>query len=412
MGFIALGVIMLGLLFYFFIANMSNIVAFNAKVNKVLRPIYYGAVLAFLLLPVHKWFCTMFLKSTLLEKMKIRQKASNGLAIFCSLMMAIILVYLLLAMLLPQLYESIVGLFLSIPSDFMLRTPDWLQDYFNENPNVHETITPYYYPIIDSINDWVQTDIMPRLSSISEILRWAEDLLLPNLTSMVSGVSQLLMAIFTFAKDILIALIVAVYLLARKSTFSAQSKKLCYAFLPSRWADFLLDEVRNAYKILSGFINGKLIDSLIIGLLCFIGCTLLRFPYAPLIATIIGVTNVIPFFGPFIGAVPCGFLIILTNPIQVIYFAIFILALQQFDGNILGPKILGESTGLASFWVLFSIILFGGIFGFAGMLLGVPVFATFYSMLSRFVRHLLDKKNLPQETSAYMKQIPIHLDKS
>lgn len=401
-GFIALSVIVLGIGFYFALANMSTLVAFHNQINQVLRPIYYGMVLTFLLLPVHRFFYQIFVKSVLLEKLKIRKRASNGLAIALSLLIAILINYLLLAMLLPQLYESITALFLSIPSDFNLGTPQWLQDFFNKNPNVYNTVAPYYYPIIDAINLWVRTEVMPRLASIEEIMGWAQDLILPYLSSMVSGVSQVVFATVIFAKDILIALIVSVYLLARKSTFSAQGKKLCYAFLPNKWADFLLDELRNAYRILSGFINGKLIDSLIIGLICFIGATLLKFPYAPLIATIIGVTNIIPFFGPFIGAVPCGFLILITNPIQTIYFALFILALQQFDGNILGPKILGESTGLASFWVLFAILFFGGIFGFAGMLFGVPVFATFYSMLSRFVRYQLSKKNMPLETTAYV----------
>ena len=134
-----------------------------------------------------------------------------------------------------------------------------------------------------------------------------------------------------------------------------------------------------------GFINGKLLDSLIIGVIALVCCNLLKFPYPALLATIIGVTNVIPFFGPFIGAIPCGLLVFLDSPIKCVYFAIFILVLQQFDGNILGPKILGDSTGLASFWVLFSILLFGGLFGFAGMVLGVPVFAMIYDLVGRAV---------------------------
>ena len=153
---------------------------------------------------------------------------------------------------------------------------------------------------------------------------------------------------------------------------------------------------------MSGFINGKLLDSLIIGILCLICCNLLKFPYPALVSTIIGVTNIIPFFGPFIGAIPCGLLIFLVNPLQAVYFAIFILVLQQFDGNILGPKILGESTGLASFWVLFSILLFGGLFGFAGMVLGVPVFAMIYGIISRVVAYRLRSHGQPVDTEDYM----------
>jgi len=203
-------------------------------------------------------------------------------------------------------------------------------------------------------------------------------------------------------KDLLIAVIVSVYLLARKDVFAAQSKKIVYSLFRTDIADLLVDEVRSAYKIMSGFINGKLVDSLIIGVICFICCSLFKFPYPALVATIVGVTNIIPFFGPFIGAVPCGLLIFLVSPLQAVYFAIFILVLQQFDGNILGPKILGETTGLASFWVLFSILLFGGLFGFAGMVLGVPVFAMIYSVVSRTVAHGLRARNLPVETEEYM----------
>ena len=154
--------------------------------------------------------------------------------------------------------------------------------------------------------------------------------------------------------------------------------------------------------IFSGFINGKLVDSLIIGIIALVCCNLFRFPYPMLLAVIIGVTNIIPFFGPFIGAIPCALLILLVSPLKCLYFVIFIFVLQQFDGNILGPKILGDSTGLASFWVLFSILLFGGLFGFVGMVLGVPVFAMFYSVVSRLVRRGLKKRGLPLETEQYL----------
>ena len=210
------------------------------------------------------------------------------------------------------------------------------------------------------------------------------------------------MAFVGLLTDILIAVIVSVYLLVRKDKMAAQSKKIVYSIFPTHVGDFIVEETRNAYRILSGFINGKLVDSLIIGMICLVCCNLFDFPYPALIATVVGVTNIIPFFGPFIGAIPCSLLILLVNPVQCIYFVIFILALQQFDGNILGPKILGDSTGLDAFWVLFSILLFGGLFGFAGMVLGVPVFAMFYSIVNRLVRYGLRKKGLPQDTSKYI----------
>ena len=233
-------------------------------------------------------------------------------------------------------------------------------------------------------------------------MSWIRTQVLPSLTGMVVGLSTLVAATTTLLTDLLIAVIASVYLLARKDIFAAQSKKIVYSILPTKWGDMVVAETRSAYRILSGFINGKLLDSLIIGIICFVGCQILDFPYPTLVATIIGVTNIIPFFGPFIGAIPCSILIFLVSPLQCIYFVLFILALQQFDGNILGPKILGDSTGLASFWVLFSILLFGGLFGFAGMVLGVPVFAMLYSIARRLVYLGLRKRGLPIRTEEYI----------
>lgn len=398
---ICLAVIMLGILFYSFTANISAIVAFAGRVNQVLRPIYYGTILAFLLSPAHKFFYGKLDKYLKIQNPKRKESLCNGLAIFFSLSMALILVYLLLAMVLPEIYLSIEGLFLSIPQDFSLSTPEWLAEFFEENPDLYNNIAPYYEGTIASINNWYHSEVAPRLNNVDDLMSFAQNTLLPNLSDVVTGVSQFIYAIISFLLDLVVAIIVSVYLLARKKTFAAQSKKLVYAFFPVTWGDFILQEARNAYRILSGFITGKLIDSVLIGIICFIGCTLLQMPYAILIATIIGLTNIIPFFGPFIGAIPCGILIFLVSPVKCLYFIGFIIALQQFDGNILGPKILGESTGLASFWVLFAIILFGGIFGVAGMIFGVPVFATFYSMMSRLTKHLLKKKNMPYHTKEY-----------
>ena len=253
-----------------------------------------------------------------------------------------------------------------------------------------------------SLEQWLNSDVLPNLESVSTTFQWVRITILPNLTGVVAGVSGMLVGFLVLVKDLIIAVIVSVYLLARKDIFAAQSKKIVYSLFRTDIADLLVEETRNAYKIMSGFINGKLLDSLIIGIICLICCNIFKFPYPALIAVIIGVTNIIPFFGPFIGAIPCGLLIFLVNPLQAVYFAIFILALQQFDGNILGPKILGDSTGLASFWVLFSILLFGGLFGFAGMVLGVPVFAMIYSVVSRTVAYGLRSRNLPVETEDYM----------
>ena len=274
--------------------------------------------------------------------------------------------------------------------------------FFEDNPDIQAAILPVYNSAAESLEQWLNSDILPNLESLSTTFQWVRATILPNLTGVVAGVSGMVVGFLVLVKDLLIAIIVSVYLLARKDLFAAQSKKIVYSLFRTDIADLLVEEVRGAYKIMSGFINGKLVDSLIIGVICLVCCNLFKFPYPALVATIVGVTNIIPFFGPFIGAVPCGLLILLVSPIKAVYFAIFILVLQQFDGNILGPKILGDSTGLASFWVLFSILLFGGVFGFAGMVLGVPVFAMIYSVISRLVGYGLRGRGLSEDTGDYM----------
>mgnify|MGYP000287864072 CR=1 FL=1 len=176
-----------------------------------------------------------------------------------------------------------------------------------------------------------------------------------------------LLDLLVFLKNFLIGAIVSLYILADKEGFIAKAKMAVYAALPTKWATFLVHSMRFTHKTFGGFISGKILDSAIIGVLCYVGTSIIGTPYAILVSVIVGVTNVIPFFGPYLGAVPCILLILLVDPIQSLYFLIFILILQQFDGNILGPKILGESTGLSSFMVIVAIMVGGGLFGVPGM---------------------------------------------
>lgn len=400
-------VVFLAILFYCLIANFSNVVTFFDTVNTILRPIYYGIILAFLLVPVHTFSYTVL--DMIFKKKPLKHNVKNGLSVLFSILTAFFCVYLLLAMLLPQIYDSFQNLLINFPDEFSFTMPTFLDNFLHENPQIAEYVLPYLETALNSISEWIKTDIAPRFTTAEGLFSWAYSTLIPNLSGLVSGVSQWIIALVIFAKDIIIAIIVSIYLLAQKNTFVGQTKKLTYAIFPEKWAKFILFEVNNAYNILNGFINGKLLDSFIVGVICLIVCNILGFPYVPLLATIIGITNIIPYFGPFIGAIPCALLILTVSPMQCLYFIIFIIILQQFDGNILGPKILGESTGLQSFWVLFSVMLFGGLFGFAGMVLGVPIFATIYSMVSRLVKFLLKNKSLPTETEYY--EIPIQPSK-
>ena len=402
-GLTAFAVVAASLCLFFALFHFSDVAHFFNMLGAILRPIFMGAVIAFLLLPVHRYILRFLTAMTPDKRIKNKRDMAflNIVAIILSLLLAFFLFYLLLAMVIPQVYDSVVGLIQAIP-DYIEVVQVWLQTFFEDNPDIQAAIMPVYSSAASSLEQWLNSDILPNLESVTTTFNWVRQTILPNITGVVAGVSGMVVGFLVLVKDLLISIIVSVYLLVRKDIFAAQSKKIIYSLFRTDIADLIVDETRNAYRIMSGFINGKLLDSLIIGIICLVCCNLFKFPYPALIATIVGVTNIIPFFGPFIGAIPCGLLIFLVNPLQAIYFAIFILVLQQFDGNILGPKILGDSTGLASFWVLFSILFFGGLFGFAGMVLGVPVFAMFYSVVSRLVSYGLRSRSLPIETEDYM----------
>lgn len=239
----------------------------------------------------------------------------------------------------------------------------------------------------------------------TQVVDWVQNSALPQLVALMTGVVTTVSVLF----DLLIGIIIALYILNSKDTFCAQAKKTLYSLFSIQRANRIIKRVAYIHRVFGGFITGKLIDSLIIGLLCFAGLRILMGfglmtmdqSYALLISVIIGVTNIIPFFGPFIGAVPSTILIMVISPVQAVYFVLFILALQQFDGNILGPKILGNSTGLSSFWVMFAILVFGGVFGFVGMAVGVPLFAVLYTMATEAVNNLLRKRGLSVDTNAY-----------
>lgn len=402
-GITAFLVIGAALCLFFLLYHFGDVKMFLGRINFILRPIYFGLILAFLLLPVHRRILAALKRMTPPPRLKDGRNLGvlNAIAIVGSLLFALLVVYLLLAMLLPQLYLSVLGFVKELPG-YIINVQNWLLRFWEDNPEIQQVVLTYYNQFAASVEDWLRSDLLPNLESINSAITWLRQTILPNLTGVVTNVYAGLLFLLLLMKDVFIGVIMSVYLLARKDTLAAQSKKIAYSLLPTRYADFMVEEVRSAYRILSGFINGKLVDSLIIGVICLVCCDLMNFPYPVLLATIVGVTNIIPFFGPFIGAIPCAVLILLVSPVQCIYFLIFILLLQQFDGNILGPKILGDSTGLSSFWVLFSILLFGGVFGFAGMVLGVPVFAMFYSIISRMVRYGLKRRGLPQDTLEYL----------
>jgi len=263
--------------------------------------------------------------------------------------------------------------------------------------------------LIDKVNGILKNDseiadmFENTLLHTTDYLRnWAMNDLLPKSNQYLTSITSGLISIFKVLLNIVVGLIVSVYLLFSKETFVGQFKKLTYALFKPKRANIIIETARKSNEIFGGFISGKILDSTIIGIICYIVLLIMKMPYAVLVSVIVGVTNVIPFFGPFIGAVPGFIIIVLANPLQGLYFLIVIFILQQVDGNIIGPAILGDSTGLSAFWVLFSILFFGGFWGIAGMLIGCPLFAVIYTIIKDFVNYCLKRRKLSTDTQTYI----------
>ena len=384
-GTTALAVIALSVAFGFFLSRFELVSGALGKIASILMPIIYGAVLAYLMLPIYNK-TRSYTNQKLGKAVKdpsIADRIAKGIATLVSLVVLVAIVAGLFRMIIPEIYNSIIRLQESI-GEYINNLTMWMNKMFEDNQDFEKFVMPYYE------------------QGVSEFQKWLTEKLVPNMSMIIGQLSTGLLSVVTVVKNILIGVIVMVYFLNIKDTLSAQSKKIVYSILKLKDANRLVSEVRFAHGIFGGFITGKLLDSLIIGIMCFFAMQFMGMPYVLLISVIIGVTNVIPFFGPFIGAVPSAFLILMISPMKCLYFLIFILVLQQFDGNILGPKILGDSTGLPSFWVLFSILLFGGLLGFVGMIIGVPAFAVIYRLVSVYVSNNLKKKNLSPRTEDYM----------
>ena len=383
------GAIGLSIVLFFVVYRFQGIGDILHRLGDILAPFIYGGIVAYLLRPMCNFF-EQTLDTTLPGKAK---RAASPLAVGLSLLTGILLVYALIIMIAPQLYESVRSLWNSIP-DKVNRFIQWATEKFGEEEMVARILT-----LLNTNSE----------SIYEQLETWGKNLLSPyltGLTSIVSGVGSSLIKILKFLYNLLIGLIVACYLLASRKRFARQSVMVVRSLLKPRWADLLLGEVAFVDRMFGGFIDGKLLDSAIIGVLCYLGCLLFRFPNALLVSTFVGITNVIPFFGPFIGAVPATLLIMIENPIKGLWFIVFVLALQQLDGNVIGPKILGDRTGLSSFWVLFAIVLCGGLWGVAGMVICVPMFAVIYDIVKKMVRRGLTNKGQTQLWEQYHADYP------
>ena len=371
------------LVFYDVFYKGGTLLGFFNKLTSTLAPVLYGFAMAYLLSPIVNWLERLirlgWSKWSLTREKTLRRGWLRAVSILITWTIVSYAVYLLMSVLVPLINNA---------ESYYNQIYDWADNLLKKNPN---------------ISNWVRLNLeryyQDALSLLTEkILPGAQQML----TSVTGGVISSILGVVVFAKNLIIGIIISVYLLAMKEQSLARCCKLLYGVLSERAANLVMRGTRRTDEIFSGFVRGKLLDSLIIGILCFIGGSILNLPYTPLVSVVVGVTNIIPFFGPFLGAIPSAFLILLVSPKQCLIFIIFVIVLQQFDGNILGPKILGSATGISSFWVVVTILLGGGFFGVLGMFLGVPVFACLQELVKHLIDRRLTQRNMPTEAYAYV----------
>ena len=369
------GALALSLLLAFLLFQRELIGEKVSELIQILQPFIFGGIIAYLLRPTCNFIETKLTK-ILPERFR---KAAGPASVTLSLLFGFLVIGVLLWMVIPQLYSTVVSLYNTLPDQI----DEWVkkaENYLENNPTLQNNIVSVYDTVKDSVTNWVETKIIPQLDNVA------------------SGVGTGAKNSIVTLKNLLIGVIVSVYFLGSRKVFAKQSRLVVYGIFKKDWADTILTEVKFADDMFSGFIDGKLVDSLIIGLLCFIFCTITQMPSALLLSVIIGVTNIIPFFGPIIGAVPATIIILVSSPIKAVWFVIFVIVLQTLDGNVIGPLILGDKTGLSSFWVLFAILLFGGLFGVPGMIIGVPLFAVIYDIIKKLILRGLKKHGYDMST--------------
>ncbi len=386
LGLTLFGVVVLSILAYQVLNRIPILTVGVMKLLDCLRPILYGLAFAYVLIPCLKLFENIAYKIF----KKPSEHGRRVIRMVCVLVtwgLTLTLLSALVMLVVPELASSVEGIITNTTTQ-VNRLIRWVMDILQDNPEFRKSI-------ISQIKN-LYSDFTTLMSSLTNLMDMIPDTgtLVSNLSS---GVISAVSTVFHFA----IGLIVSIYVMSSKELFTAQTKKMVYAVFPAHTANGIIGVVRSAHQKFGGFFIGKIIDSIVIGILCFILLTVFRIPYAVLVSFVVGVTNIIPFFGPFIGAIPCAIIILLSSPLKCLYFIIIIIVLQQVDGNILGPKILSSSIGLSSFWVMFAILVFGGLFGFWGLLCGVPLFAVIYELISEAISKKLRHRRLPTDTVEY-----------
>ena len=384
-GLTAVAVIVIALVISLIFSKLGIIASALKTIVSTVSSVLYGVVMAFLMAPVYDRISAWVeeILSSFFPKWKKSGKWAKFIATLACLIILIFVIFALIMMIIPELVNSITNVIGYAP-DGMSNLENWLKDILNKNPDLEKLVIGNYQDISERISDIATTNV------------------LPNVNTYIKNLSSGVMNALGVVVNIIIGMMVMMYLLNMKTTLSSQAKKIVYSLAGVKIGNEIVTEARYIKNMFEKFIVGKIIDSIIIGIINYFFMVIIHMPYALLISVVVGVTNVIPFFGPFIGAIPSIVLLLLVSPFTALQFAVWILVLQQVDGNIIGPKILGQTTGLPSFWVLFSILLFGGLFGIVGMIIAVPTWAIIYRTISRLSEHFLRKKGLEPDSGSYV----------
>ena len=375
------------ILFYFLLRNGRSVSMALDHFNKVIQPIFIGFVMAFLMNPMMGFFEKRFQKIfTRVCKTEVGAKKGNrALSTILALIIFVGILVFIVGSIVPNLISTIIYLANHIEEQ-IAAVLDWCNVITKGN---------YEEALMKAKDNNIGDLVDQGLAFVDQYIDYDE-------TDMMSMVTTSVLSVGKFVVNIIIGMFVSVYVLLSKETFKAQTKKLVCGIFAPKYSNIILEISRKSGDIFYGFIIGKIIDSAIIGAICYIGCLIMSMPYPVLVSVIVGVTNIVPVFGPYIGAVPTVIIIFLTEPMKGIYFLIFILILQQIDGNVIGPKILGDSTGISSFWVVFAVVVGAGFFGVGGMIVAVPIVAIIYYIISRVSDYLVEKRGLPKDTSEYI----------
>ncbi len=385
-GVTAFLVIAAAILFCMTLLNLPWVRKTISGVAKILSPFIWGFVITYLIAPLMKLLerrafgplCTRLFRK---NQKNDGRRLARALSVAFSVLILVAILVGIIYMMVPSLIDSIRTIIQNWDLYYETVT-GYIAQFQVKHPDVYEVVGQTLNKITGDINSWGES-LLPKA--------------VEYLTSFLEGTWGVLLGVY----NLIIGIIVSIYVLNDLEKFTAAFRRWLYSIFSVENAERVREAIAFTDRTFMGFITGKLLDSAIIGLICYIVCAILRIPYALLVSAIVGITNIIPFFGPFIGAVPSAFIILMADPAKCLIFIIFIIILQQLDGNVIGPKILGSSIGITGFWVLFSIVVGTGLFGFGGMLLGVPVFVVIYTFLNYRVESRLKKNDLPWETEQY-----------